>query len=252
LWIALAAVLGVALTIGLELSSGAYEERRLYLGSYLLLVFGLGWLLAQFNGRGNRKLLGAARVMAGVYAALAIAVTINCHVFGGTKPYGMAIAGNPDTTYLTGVVRAVDDRVEDGAVVIPLGVSGYIDKDYARLQARLDNSRQTWIVDNYLVDARDVDAAFRCLAIYQRREYVVADMDTEPNPPSHKVYHALIRRIVDAYRQAVARAPGGPHVPMGAGRREVSGKTFFVADRQYLLTTAQEAVELARTPTTTR
>ena len=63
-----ASLIGIALTIGMELASGVFEERRLYLGTYLLLVFGLGWVLAQFNGpaQGNRKLLPLARVMAGL------------------------------------------------------------------------------------------------------------------------------------------------------------------------------------------
>ncbi len=144
----LAVLIGVALTIGLELASGGFDERRIYLGTYLLLVFGLGWMLARFNGppQGKRKLLPAARVMAGAYASIAIAVMTNCYVFGGTKPYGMALASNPDTTYQDGVVHAVNRTAERGAVVVPLGVSGYINKDYAALLARLEKGPQTWIV----------------------------------------------------------------------------------------------------------
>ena len=171
---------------------------------------------------------------------MVIAVMINCCVFGGTKLCGMAFASNPETKYQDGLVHTVDSTLENGAVVIPLGVSGFINKDYAALLARLEKSRQTWIVDNHLVEAKDVDDAFHYLSTYHQGEYVVTDMDTEPNPPSHKVYHALIRRIVDSYRQAVA------------SNEEVSGKMFSVEGRTYLLTRAQDAVALARAQSVAR
>lgn len=181
---------------------------------------------------GDRRLLSVARLLAGSYALVAIGVMLNCYVLGGTKPYGMGFANNPDTTYQDGVVHAVNRNVENDAVVIPMGVSPYINKDYAALLARLEKSRQNWIVDNRLVDAKDVDDAFGCLSTFRRGEYLVADMGTIPDPPTHKVYHALICRIVDSYRQAVA------------AKREVAGKTFAVKDRTYLLIRAQDVVAM--------
>jgi hypothetical protein len=177
--------------------------------------------------------------MAGGYALISIAVMINCYVFAGSKPYGMALETNPDTRYQDGVVHAVNSTVESGAVVIPLGVTMYLDKDYAALLARLEKSQQTWVVDNRLVNAVDADDAFRCLSTYRQGEYLTTDMDSAPNPPTHKVYHALIRRIVDSYLQAVA------------ANRKVPGTTFSVAGRKYLLTRIQDAVALAHAPSIT-
>jgi len=232
LWMVLACLLGVALIIGSERASGCYDPRRLFAGAYLLLVFGLGWMLAQFTvpPQGDRKSLPLARVMAGGYALIAVAVMTNCYVFHGTKPYGMAFETNPETTYQDGVVRSVNSNVEKGAVVLPLGVSNYINKDHVALLARLEKSHQTWIVDNRLVEAKDVEESFHYLATYRQGEYIVADMDSDANPPSHKVYHALIRRIVDSYTQAVA------------SNREVPGKILLIGDRRYLLTRARDAV----------
>jgi hypothetical protein len=170
--------------------------------------------------------------MAGAYASIAIAVLINCHVFGGTKPYGMAFASNPDMKYEDGIVHTVNSTVEGDAVVVPMGVTRYINKDHAALLARLEKSRQTWVVDNRLVDAQDADEALRCLSTYHQGEYVVTDMDADMNPPTHKVYYTLIRRIVDAYRQAIA------------ANRDVSGRMLSVEGRKYLLTRAQDAVAM--------
>ncbi len=94
--------------------------------------------------------------------------------------------------------------------------------------------------DNRLVDAKDVDDAVQCLSTYHQGEYVVTDMGTDANPPTHKVYHALIRRIVDSYERAVAANGKAP------------GKTFSIEGRKYLLTRAQDAVAAARAQSVAR
>jgi hypothetical protein len=235
LWMALVCLVGVALTIAIQLASGVFDQRRFYLGTCLFLVFGLGWVLAQFNDppENNEKSLRLGRAMAGAYAFIAIAIMTNCIVFGGTKPYGRGFHTSGETCQ-NGMVHAVNCNVASGAVIVPLGVSRYIDKDHAALLARLERSDRKWIVDSPLAWATNIDDAFKRLSAYDHGEYVVVDLDSDPSPTIHIVYHAMIRRIVDSYKQAVA------------SNREVPGIILSVENRKYLLTTARDAVALAR------